>query len=136
MEISSLPFNKSLGITTDGVSIFLSPRSEHLNHVGTVHAAVIFGIAEAATGQSLLNQFPDLANSFVALLRGSTVKYRRPASVNSAVCGTGTLSEADASQFIETLQSRGRATVDISVSVVQGDNEVFTGTFTWFAGRQ
>ncbi len=136
MDISSLPFNQSIGIKIDGKDIVLTPRREHLNHVGTVHAAVVYGVAEAAAGQCLLLRFPDLSESFVAVLRSSTVKYRHPASMEAEIRGTGFLSEAIATQFIDALQSRGRAMVDVGVSVRQNDREIFTGTFVWFAGRK
>jgi acyl-coenzyme A thioesterase PaaI-like protein len=54
MDISSLTFNQSIGIRADGMDIVLCPRREHLNHVGTLHAAVVYGVAEAAAGQCLL----------------------------------------------------------------------------------
>lgn len=136
MDISSLPFNQSIGIRADGMDIVLTPRREHLNHVGTVHAAVVYGVAEAAAGQCLLLRFPDLSESFVAVLRSSTVKYRHPGSMGSDICGTGVLSEAHATEFIDTLQSRGRAMVDVGVSVRQNETVIFTGTFVWFAGRK
>ena len=136
MDIGGIPFNKALGITSDGATTVLSPSETHLNHVETIHATVLFGVAEAAAGQCLLTRFPDLVPSFVAVLRGATIKYRRPATGRSPIHGTGLLSDTDARAFMDTLQSRGRATIDITVSVSQNDTEVFTGVFTWFASRR
>ena len=54
MDVSTLPFNKYLGLhigrSDDKSTVILEPRTHHLNHVGTVHATVIYGIAEAASG--------------------------------------------------------------------------------------
>ncbi|MEM7315934.1 MAG: YiiD C-terminal domain-containing protein, partial [Planctomycetota bacterium] len=133
MEIQDLPFNRWLGLQVDGDRISLEPQEQHLNHVGTVHATVIFGVAEAATGSFLLKRFPELPNAYVALLRESNIKYRRPSALGSTILAQGSLSDEDASRFLATLESRGRATVEIAVTVTQSDTEVFAGTFKWFA---
>ena len=39
-------------------------------------------------------------------------------------------------KFYERLTSRGRASVDIEVSVVQDETELFTGTFGWFVAAK
>ena len=136
MDVQNLPFNKALGLKADGVRICLSPDGQHLNHVGTIHATVIFGIAEAASGNLLLQRFPELEGSYVALLRESTTKFRRPADSSAELSAIGTLSDDEATQFLTTLESRGRATIEISVSVTQSDTEVFIGIFKWFAARK
>jgi acyl-coenzyme A thioesterase PaaI-like protein len=137
MDVSDLPFNKHLGLRvspSDGEpTVILQPCAHHLNHVGTVHATVIFGIAEAASGHCLQARFPSLADSYVAVLRSSSAKYRRPASPDGEIHARGTLSEELAVKLYERLTSRGRASVDIEVSVTQNGTELFTGTFGWFA---
>jgi acyl-coenzyme A thioesterase PaaI-like protein len=137
MDVSTLPFNKHLGLGISGSGgkprVILRPCAHHLNHVGTVHATVIYGLAEAASGQCLAARFPRLADSYVAVLRSSSAKYRRPASPDGEIHARGTLSEESAVKFYERLTSRGRASIDIEVSVTQNDTELFTGTFGWFA---
>ena len=140
MDASTLPFNRHLGLRIgphdDKPTVILEPAAHHLNHVDTVHATVIYGVAEAASGQCLLNRFPSLVGSFVAVLRNSAVKYRRPASPDGDIHARGTLSEESAVRFFERLTARGRASVDIEVSVTQQDTELFTGTFGWFVGAK
>lgn len=136
MDIANLPFNKVLGLRTDEDHILLEPHSQHLNHLNTIHAAVIFSIAEAAAGQCLLRRFPDLTHSFVTVLRSTETKYRKPAFVDSTLRGTGKLGDVEAAEFLKSLQSRGRAMVDVFASVVQNDQEIFLGTFTWFAASK
>lgn len=136
MDVASLPFNKTLGITADGPRVVLTPKAEHLNHIDTIHAAVVYAVAEGASGHFLLQRFPEVAESFGAVLRGSTAKYRRPANLDSPLCGLGSLNEDDATSFLKTLHSRGRASIEVAVSVTQKDTEVFTGKFNWFAGRK
>jgi hypothetical protein len=48
----------------------------------------------------------------------------------------GDLSKESAVKFYERLTSRGRATVDIEVSVTQDDTELFSGTFGWFVAAR
>ena len=92
----------------------------------------MFGVAEAASGQCLVSRFPELTTSYGALLRSSTVKYRRPATEESDLQAIGTFSDEVAARFMEKLTARGRAAVDVDVSVTQADVEVFTGTYAWF----
>jgi len=140
MDVSTLPLNKHLGLSispSDGTpTVILRPRAHHLNHVGTVHATVIYGVAEAASGCCLLARFPSLVDSLVAVLRTSAAKYRRPASPDGDLRASGTLWEESAVKFFERLTSRGRASVDIEVSVAQDDTELFTGTFGWFVAAK
>ena len=135
MEVQNLPFNRTLGLNADGDRVYLSPVDQHLNHVGTVHATVIFGVAEAASGNLLVRQFPELLDTYGALLRESTTKFRRPATPDSEISATATYDD-ETNSFLETLESRGRATIDITVSVTQNGAELFVGVFKWFAARK
>lgn len=132
MDLTSIPFNNELGLTIAGESVQLPPEARHLNHLGTVHAAVVYAIAETAAGISTLLRFPELAKTHVAVLRGSTAKYRRPAVAGDVICGVGSLDENAVPTFEESLKTRGRATLETFASVSQNDVEVFTGKFTWF----
>ena len=136
MDISAIPFNKHLGLAIseiDGApTVILHPSEHHLNHVNTVHATVIYGLAEAASGHYLVSRFPDLADEFMAVLRKSTVKYRRPASLGASLHAQATLDGESATDFLHLLTSRRRASVEITVSVVQNDLELSAGGFTWF----
>ncbi len=137
MDVSALPFNRHLGLTIDDIdgvpTVVLHPGKHHLNHVNTVHATAIYGLAEAASGHYLLSELPDLADEFVAVLRTSATKYRRPATADAPLHARATLDNESAASFLEMLGSRRRASVEIAVSVVQKDVEVFTGSFVWFA---
>ena len=140
MDVSTLPFNKHIGLnidpSDDKPTVILQLCAYHLNHVDTVHATVIYGIAEAASGRCLLARFPDLVDSSVAVLRSSSAKYRRPASPVGEIRALGTISEESAVKFCDKLTSRGRASVDIEVSVAQNDTELSTGTFGWFVATK
>ena len=136
MDVSQLPFNQWLGLSVCDDTICLLPQPQHLNHVETVHAAVIFGMAEAAAGHWLSLRYPELEKSHVALLRQSNVKYRHPAIAGVQLIGSATCDEATAAGFLTTLQERGRAVLEISAAVHQADNRILQATFGWFASQR
>ena len=137
MEITSLPYNKLIGLeetTSDGRKVIsLNPTSQHLNHVGTIHACVLFSVAEAASAQALLDGFPALKEKAAVVLRTAEVKYRRPAS--DTIHGAATIDAAVASAFLDRFEKKGVALVSVSTSVRQGDVEVLSGEYTWFVTR-
>lgn len=135
MNVQDLPFNKMLGLRTEGPRVLLLPEEKHLNHVGTVHATVICGVAEAAAGHLLSQQFSWLGDSHVAVLRVSSTKYRRPADKDFELSAEGFLDVADASAFEKMLSERNRATVEVTVSVKQERSEILAGTYKWFAAK-
>ncbi len=135
MDISTLPFNNWLGIVVDGSSVRLAPTCDHLNHLETVHATVIYGVAESAAGHWLINTFPKLLDSHVTVLRSSKARYRRPAVLGSDLIAAASSKESNNANFASRLLDRGRATIEFEVSVKQNEIEVFKGTFSWFAAR-
>lgn len=136
MDVTQLPFNQWLGLTVCDDTICLLPQPQHLNHVETVHAAVIFGVAEAAAGHWLSQRYPQLEQSHVALLRQSSVKYRQPAVAGIDLTGSATCDEATAAIFLKNLQERGRGVLEISAAVHQADNKILQATFGWFASKR
>ena len=140
MDIRDLPFNRLVGITVARMDVdsrveevvSLAPHSEHLNHLGTVHATVVYGLAEAASGHFLLGRFPDLLESYQAVLRGSNVKYRRPAQPDQLCYGVASVTDDSINAFECRLSERERATLAIDVRVRQSHVELLSGTFTWF----
>ena len=137
MNIVDLPYNQHLGLQTetsgDGEILSLQPDSRHLNHLGTIHASAIFSLAEAASGHAILLQFPHLKESALAVLREAQIKYRRPAT--GTIRAIGEIGDREATAFRERFESKGRGTIQVSIRVLQGEGEVFIGTYSWFASR-
>jgi len=48
LKITDLPFNRFIGIDKSGENISLTKHDRLLNHVGTLHASALYGLAEAA----------------------------------------------------------------------------------------
>lgn len=135
MDVSSLPFNSWLGLTTTDNTVQLIPGSDHLNHLGTIHASVLFAVAEAASGNWFVRRFPELTESHVGVLRTSRVKYRRPGSSESPLIGLASCEDATVEEFAQSLNKRGRATLEISAVVKQSDEGLLTATFVWFVSN-
>jgi acyl-CoA thioesterase len=58
--------------------IRLNPKPEHLNHNGTVNAAVLYGLAEVAgAGAAVADMLDVAAQSYTAVKRG-TIEYLAP----------------------------------------------------------
>jgi len=79
LKIIDLPFNQHIGLEADGDTVMLKQQQYLLNHVGSLHASVIHGLAEGASGhyliQNLLPQFPQS----LVLVKNATMQYKRPA---------------------------------------------------------
>ena len=149
LHVTDLAINRALGMqlapagSDHIVTLPASPgEALLLNHVGSVHASVQFALAEAASGELLLQHLGALQEQVVAVLRTSSVKFRKPAHVGG---GGGELRAAarfldtDAETLSTELESggRGRALVAVLVEVTDTQGVVtMTGQFDWFLQRQ
>ena len=104
------------------------------NHLGTVHAAAQFALAEAASAECLHRHFAAAAGTVVPVVRRVEAKYRAP--------GTGTLLAYAAldpvtqQTFLSELDRCGRALAAVQVSLKDSAGTVtFAGTFEWFVAR-
>jgi pyruvate/2-oxoacid:ferredoxin oxidoreductase alpha subunit len=136
MDVTELPFNKLIGIVARDGRVILEPSRQHGNHVESIHATAIYGAAEAASGERLLREFSELTTSMIVVLRSSTVKYRRPASIDMSIVACGSVEKEAAMKFRKQLASRGRSVISVHVIVAQADNEIFRGEFSWFVALE
>jgi hypothetical protein len=105
---------------------------------------VQFALAEAASGEFLLRQLGEANQNdrVIAVLRSSTVKFRKPAPANCELRARGQFADTDATQLSAALASRGRALVAILVEVADahggtgGGVVTMTGQFDWFLQRR
>jgi acyl-coenzyme A thioesterase PaaI-like protein len=135
---TDLAFNQAIGMRA------APPGSLHLlelpfgeivrNHVGTMHAAAQFTLAEAASAACLQRDFPALAGQVFAVVRGVQLKYRKAA--------TGTLfafarpDEFTLTNLANDLSTRSRTTATVLVELKdEAGNVSFAGSFEWFIAR-
>lgn len=135
MEITQIPFNAFIGLEACGPDekgiLRLPDRSEHSNHLGTVHASALFALAEASSGSYLHSSFPNDSSQAFAVLRSSNIKYRKPST--GQIYSVGRIDEADRENCIKALEKRGKGTVSIEIELLN-EIEVLVATcrFDWF----
>src|SRR5262245_60721358 len=80
MDITQIPFNKFIGITRQegepGFLLQLGDSPNYENHLGTIHASVQLALAEAASGEYLMQKFPGLGKGVLPVVRRLEAKFR------------------------------------------------------------
>lgn len=135
MNITDIPFNKLLGISTADNTDYLlqlDARKEYTNHLGTVHAAALFALAEGSGAQFLLNSFPgEMVDNFVPVLRKVEVIYKKPA--NGVIVSSAELKDDTIENITVQLNSKKRALITTTVDLFDTvKTKVFTANFEWF----
>jgi acyl-coenzyme A thioesterase PaaI-like protein len=134
MDVTAIPFNRFLGLRASETALLLPADPKYLNHLGTVHASAQFSLAEAASGQWLLDRFGAAAAEYAAVVRRADLKFRRPATGELTAQASAPPEEAE--RFLETLTRRGRATMEVRVEVLAADGSAtLESVFEWFAQR-
>ncbi|MCM2276324.1 MAG: DUF4442 domain-containing protein [Candidatus Didemnitutus sp.] len=137
MQPTDLALSQALGIVAappgSAHLLELSPGALALNHVGTLHAAVQFALAEAASAACLQRDFPD-AGAVFAVVRGAQVKYRRAATGD--LLAYGRPDDATREHLAHDLATRTRASATVVVELKDRAGQlVFQGHFDWFIAR-
>ena len=139
MEITQIPFNKLVGIArADGEPGFLlqlGASAEYENHLGTVHASAQLALAEASSGECLMQEVPELAKSVLAVVRRMEAKFRNP--LKGKVMSRARIPKEEAHKFTEQFQTKGRGMIGVEVEVVGADGVVgLIATVEWFVQKQ
>jgi len=135
MDVLEIPFNKFLGLQradSNNDFIFkLEHKNEYQNHLGTIHASALFALAEASSGEYLLNQFKDYRLDLISVVRKVEVKYSKPA--NGTIFSKACIIDTEVIDIINELKNKNRARIKVKVDVCNDNGEkVFTSTFDWF----
>lgn len=103
------------------------------NHVGTHHAGALFTLAEAASGAALAGAMANVLLEMHAVVRSSTISYRKPATgVLTATASTSKPGSVARSEYA----SDGRTTLSVEVSIITDDgDEVATMNVEWVVTR-
>ena len=110
-------------------TIRLTPKAEHLNHNGTINAAVLYGLAEVAGAGAVLSDMLELAAESYTVVRGATIEYLAPA--RGVVDATGRVNVTEVEQAKAQLMGRTAVEVEVPVSVRDAaGTEVVTVEFT------
>ncbi|HWA26135.1 MAG TPA: DUF4442 domain-containing protein [Lacunisphaera sp.] len=138
MKVTDLAYNQALGIRA------APPGALHLlelpfgplvrNHLGTVHAAAQFSLAEAASAECLLRNFGPAVGDVFAVVRGVEVKYRKPGT--SDLLAFGTPDAQTRERLGSELAGRGRTNAVILIDLKdRAGTLTFHGKFEWFLSR-
>lgn len=138
LRASELAFNRVLGIidAPAGAAHLLElPFSAVLhNHLGTMHAAAQFALAEAASAECLQRGYGAAVGEVFAVVRGVEVKYRRPATGD--LLAFGRPDEVTAATLLGEFADRGRTTAVILIDLKdRAGTLTFHGKFEWFISR-
>lgn len=137
MDITKLPFNELIDLkrSLDNNYIFmLSDDSKYTNHVGTVHAAALFSLAESTGGEFLLTNFPNHQEGLIPVVRRVEVKYKKPATgqINSAA----TLIDDTIDNINRQLLLKNRAIIKLKVDLFDAQKvNIMTADFEWFVSK-
>jgi acyl-coenzyme A thioesterase PaaI-like protein len=135
MKVTDIPFNAFLKIEeapADSARLLQLKESPfHLNHLGTVHASVQLALAEASTGQWLMQAVPELAAKVIGVVRRVEAKFKKP--MHGAVYSRATTSIDEIQRLAEPLATKGRSLIPVTVEIVDGSGNVgLVATFEWF----
>lgn len=138
MQLTDLALNQALGLRVAPagaphlLELPLTPLLQ--NHLGTMHAAAQFALAEAASAECLRREFPALAATVLPVVRGVAAKYRRPATGD--LFAFAQTDDATRQNLAASLAARpaARATVNVELKDAAG-TLTFSGQFEWFIAK-
>jgi len=130
-----IPFAQYLGIKPkDKRSLTLELKPDVHNHIGTLHAAAQFTLAETQSGLFLLSLFPEHAEEMMPLLRSSNLKYKHPAETE--LTAIATVDEASKEKFEAQYLKKGRAVLTIQVELKDSAGiTTMVSEFGWYVQK-
>jgi acyl-coenzyme A thioesterase PaaI-like protein len=138
MDLTEIPFNRFIGLERSPREGFLFqlPAADHYqNHLGTLHAGALMALAEASSGEVMLEAIGHLGDPIIPVVRRFESKFRRPAT--GCVATRASLTAGERERLLSDLSGKGRGTVAIAVEVVDEQDLVcVTATVEWFVSRR
>lgn len=116
-SVTELPFNRHVGIrkaTTESGLLELPAGGHFLNHLGTVHAGAQLALAEASSGEFLLQSLKD-ESDVIRVVRRVEAKFRKPA--NGRITATASTPSNTVDNAQSELAAKGRSLLTISVDL-------------------
>jgi len=133
--LNIIPFAQYLGIKPKNKNhLSLELKPEVHNHIGTLHAAAQFTLAETQSGLFLLSLFPEYAEEMMPLLRGSTLKYKQPATTE--LTAIATVDSDRKEKFMHHYLRRGKAVLTIEVELKDSTGmTTMVSEFSWYVQK-
>jgi len=135
MNVLEIPFNKFIGLqkadTDDDFILKLDERKEYLNHLGTLHASILFALAEATSGEFLLRQFKNYELNIIPVVRKVESKYSKPG--NGTVYSRAVFIDTNTKEVIDELTNKKRVIIKVKIDIYNKNlNKLMTSIFDWF----
>lgn len=134
----SVPFARLLGISVDSLqsgqaSAQVVEAPALTNHVGSLHAGVVFAACEAASGAALAGALLPLIMQVRFVVRDASITYLKPA--HGRITARATVVD-EVPSILDALQRDGRADVAVDVAARTADDIVVArATFQWALRR-
>ena len=136
LVLEGIPYNRHFAmalntVQPEQVEITLQDRPEYANHVGTVHAAAQYSLAETSSGAMIGAVFADLLGQGVIFLASqATVKYKKGAMGD--IRAKASLAQAEQDRVRQELTEGSRANVFVQVALLDTqENVVSEMEFKW-----
>jgi acyl-coenzyme A thioesterase PaaI-like protein len=138
VKATDLALNRLLGIVAapaGAAHLLEMPFAAPLhNHLGTVHAAAQFALAEAASAECLQRHFQTSAGEVFAVVRGVEVKFRKPATGDLLAYGAPDPDTLE--RLLPELNARSRAGAVILIDLKdRAGTLTLHAKFDWFISR-
>ena len=140
IDVTKIPFNNFLGIIksddSDTALLELDESEKLRNHLGMVHASAQFALAEATSGEYLIQKFKDIIEKvrIVPVVRRAEVKYKNPA--RGQLKAKATISDEIAGKVASSIVQKGRALIPVKVELLDKDGKItMTATIEWFVQK-
>ena len=119
--------------TREGCLLALPFGKRVQNHLGTVHAAAMFALAEASSGEALLAAGGE-REDVGGVVRKATCKYSAPA--RSTIHSTCETDAGEIGEAFAKAAERGRALVTVAIAIEDEEGAtVGKFSFDWFLSR-
>ncbi|MES2567270.1 MAG: YiiD C-terminal domain-containing protein [Bacteroidota bacterium] len=134
-DITKVPFNQLLGISVAANKEYLlqlDAKQEYTNHLGTVHAAALFALAEGSGAQYMLKNFPsEMIDDVIPVLRKAEIIYKKPS--RGIIVSRAKLKDGTIEQIVWELNTKKRVLLKTTVELFdEQESRVFIADFEWF----
>lgn len=133
MDILSIPFHRLLHIERNPNNDFIfqmEERPELHNHLETLHACVQLALAEATSGEYLQDQFQEIKDLVIPVIRRTEVKYSLPA--NGTLYSKAAFSSGSREGYLKEYETRKRCIIPIRVEVINTEGKrTLSAVFEW-----
>jgi acyl-coenzyme A thioesterase PaaI-like protein len=137
MNITAIPFHQYLGLEFAEPPNLLQLKAQphHANHLGTIHASVLIALAEAGSGQFLMNHLSDgtekVGETILPVIRRIEAKFHQGGQ--GIVYARCTLDPASLSTVRTDLQLKHRTKVLVPMQVADAQGTLLLSVnFDWF----